>query len=138
MQSKWYQKLSVELILKTLVLIWSCWHHAPNSRNTINLSRIKIFSSTFKENPKFLFFHSSNLFVYKLTSSSTASSTIFKYFKSWWWCLLKHSSSSVLFYLDNLIPRAYAFKAGTCEKILIICKNRFYYMTKKRKKKNAG
>ena len=37
------------------------------------------FSSTSKENPKLLFFQSINLFVYKLTSSSTASSTIFKF-----------------------------------------------------------
>ena len=80
-------------------------HHVPKSRNTIYLSEIKAFSSTFEENPKFLFFHSPNLFVYKLTSSSTASSTIFKYFNSRRWCLLKSSSSSVLLYLGNLIPR---------------------------------
>ena len=30
-------------------------HHVPKSRNTIDLSRIKVFSSTFKENPTFLF-----------------------------------------------------------------------------------
>ena len=57
---------------------------------------LKLFFSTFEENPKFLFFYSPNLFVYRLTSSSTASSTIFKYFKSRRWCLLKISSSSVL------------------------------------------
>ena len=66
------------------------------SRNTIYLSQIKAFFSTFEENPKFLFFYSPNLFVNKLTSSSTASSTIFKYFKSQQWCLLKISSSSVI------------------------------------------
>ena len=71
-------------------------HNVPKSRNTIYLSRIKAFFSTFEENPKFLLFYSPNLFVYKLTSSSTASSTIFKYFKSRRWCLLKISSSSVL------------------------------------------
>ena len=81
-------------------------HHVPKSQNTISLSRIKAFSSTFEENAKFLFFHSSkNLFFFKLTSYSTAISTIFKYFKSRRWCLLKNSSSSVLLYLDNLTPR---------------------------------
>ena len=80
-------------------------HHLLKSRNTINLSRIKAFSSTLEKIPKFLFFHSTKLFVYKLTSSSTSSSTIFKCFKSQRWCLLKNSSSSVLLYLDNLIPR---------------------------------
>ena len=95
-------------------------HHVPKSRNTINLSRVKAFSSTFEENPKFLFFHSPKLFVYKLTSSSTASSTIFKYFKSRQWCLLKNSFSSVLHYLGNLILRPYAFKNRTYAKILII------------------
>ena len=98
----------------------------PTSWNTINLSRIKAFSSIFVENPKFLFFHSTkNLFVYKLTSYSTASSTIFKYFKSQRWCLLKNYSSSVLLYLDKIIPRPYAFKNRTCVKILIVCKNRY-------------
>ena len=72
-------------------------HHVPKSRNTINLYWIQAFSSTFEENPKFLFFHSpKNLFFYKLTSYSSASSTIFKYFKSRRWCLFKNSSSSVL------------------------------------------
>ena len=79
-------------------------HHVPKSRNTINLSRIQAFSSTFKESPKFLFFHSpKNLFFYKLTSYSTASSTIFKYFKSRRWCLFKNSFSSEHLYLENLI-----------------------------------
>ena len=98
--------------------------YVPKSRNTINLFRIKAFSSTFKENPKFLFFHSPKLFVYKLTSSSTAISTIFEYFKSWRLCLLKNSSLSVLLYLGNLILRPYAFKNWTCANILIISKNR--------------
>ena len=111
-------------------------HHVPKSRNTIYLSRINAFSSTFEENPKFLFFHSPDLLIYKScssTSSSTASSTIFKYFKSRWWCLSKSCSSSVPLYLGNLIPRPYVFKNRTCTKILITHKNRFYYMTKKEK-----
>ena len=99
-----------------------------------SMPRIKAFSSTFEENPKFLFYHSPNLFVYKLTSSSRASSSIFNYFVSRRWCLFKISSLSVLLYLDNLIPRPYGFKSRTCTKILIICKNRFQYMTKKEKK----
>ena len=103
-------------------------HHVLRSRNKIYLSRIKTFSSTFEENPKFLLFHSPNLFVYKLASSSIASSTIFKYLKSQWWCLLKKSSSSVLLYLGNLIPRPYGFKSRACTKILIIYKNRFQYI----------
>ena len=77
-------------------IFWDCLkikHHASKSQNTINLPQIKAFSSTFKENPKFLFFHSpKKLFFYKLTSYSTASSTIFKYFKSHQWCLFKNSS----------------------------------------------
>ena len=104
-------------------------HHVPKSQNTIYLS-----SSTFEENPKFLFFHSPDLLIYKLTSSSAASSTIFKYYKSQRWCLLKSCSSSVLLYLGNLIPRPYIFQNRACTKILIIHKNRFYYMTKKEKK----
>ena len=116
-------------------------HHVLKSRNTVNLSRIQALSSTFEENPKFLFFHSpKNLFFYKLTSYSTASSTIFKYFKSRWWCLFKNSSFSVYLYLENLIPRPNAFR--TCAKIIIIrksrlekqVKNRFYYMKKKQNK----
>ena len=109
-------------------IFWDCpeiKHHLLKSRNTINLSRIKAFSSTLEENPKFLFFHSPKLFVYKLPSFSTSSSTIFKCFKSRRWCLLKNSPSSVFFYLHNLILRSYSFKNRTCTKILIICKNRF-------------
>ena len=95
-------------------------HHVPKSQNTINLFQIKAFSSTFKENPKFLLFHSPKLFIYKLTSSSTASSTIFKYFKSQRWCLLKNSSSSVL---DTLIPTPYySFKNRNWAKILLYAK----------------
>ena len=100
-----------------------------------SMSRIKAFSFTFEENPKFLFFYSPNLVVYKLTSSFRASSTIFKYFKSQWCFFLKISSLSVLLYLGNIIPRRYGFKSRTCAKILIICKNRFQYMTKKEKKR---
>ena len=90
-----------------------------------NMSRIKGFSSTFEENPKFLFFYLPNLFVCKLTSSSRVSFIIFQYFKFRRCCLLKIFSLSVLLYLDNLIPRTYGFKSRTCAKILIICKNRF-------------
>ena len=80
-------------------------HHVPKSRNTINLFRNQTFSSTFEENPKFLFFHSpKNLFFHKLTSYSTASSTVIKYLKSRRWCLFKNTSSSVHLYLKNLIP----------------------------------
>ena len=80
-------------------------YHFPKSRNTINLSRIQVFSSTFEGNPEFLFFHSpKNLFFYKLTSYSTAISTIFKYLKPRRWCLFKNSSSSVYLYLENLMP----------------------------------
>ena len=100
-----------------------------------SMSRVKAFSSTFEENPKFLFFRSPNLFVYKLTFFSRASSTIFKYLQSWRWCLLKISSLSVLLYLDNLIPRRYCFKSRTCAKILIMYKNRFQYRTRKEKKR---
>ena len=101
-----------------------------------NMSRIKAFPSTFEENPKFLLFHSPNLFVYKLTSSSRASFTIIKYFKSQWWCLLNISSLPVLLYLENLFPRPYGFKSRTCAKILLYVKTSF--STWQKKKKNAG
>ena len=97
----------------------------PGSLNIISLSRIKAFSSSLEKNPHILFFHSPNLFVYKLTSASTASSTIFKYLKFRRWCLLKNSSLSVLLYLDSLVTKPYVFKYRTCAKILIICKNSF-------------
>ena len=104
----------------------------PKPWNTINLSRIKAFSSTFEENAKLLFCHlPKNLFVFKLTSYSTASSTIIKYFKSRHSRLLKNPSSSVLLYLDNLIPRPQAFKNRTCAKILIASKNRFIIWKKR-------
>ena len=80
------------------------------SRNTINLSRIKAFCSTFEENPKFLFFHSPNLFVYKLTSSSRASSTIFKYFKPRRWCLLKTLLCQCFFTLTTSSSRSLPWK----------------------------
>ena len=116
-------------------------HHVLKSRNTINLSRIQAFSSTFEENPKFLFFHSpKKLFLYKLTSYSTASSTIFKYLKSQRWCLFKTLLRQCIFTLKTSYR---AFR--TCAKIIIICqnrlekqmKNRFYYMKKKEKKQKT-
>ena len=87
-------------------IFWDCpeiKHLVPKSWNTINLSQIKVFSFTFEETLKFLFFHSPNFFIYKLISSSTAGSTIFKYFKSRRWCLLKNSPLSVLLYINNFI-----------------------------------
>ena len=105
-------------------IFWDCpkiKHHILKSQNTINLSQIQAFSSSFKEYSKFLFFHSpKNLFFYKLTSSSLPPLQVppsLNIFKSWWWCLSKSSSSLV-----HLTFSSWAFR--TCAKFIIICKNR--------------